>query len=231
MRASKNVLIVLAAGEGKRMGKPYPKMLIPLKGKPLLAWTLANLEACSAVDAVIVTVPPQWRELFGKKVKFSAFKKVVAVIGGGSERTDSTRNAMKVLPEGAAWIGIHDAARPFASCDLIFKCFSAARKTGGAILAVPSKDTVKFVRKGGLIERTIPRAQCWAAQTPQVFRRDIAEKLHGTKRAGDFTDDASIAEHLGYKVAIVPGSYENIKITTPEDLHSAELMIKRKKNA
>ena len=155
-------------------------------------------------------------------------KKVWAVIEGGKERTDSTRNGIQALPPEAGWVAIHDAARPFVTPGLMKHVFETAKKTGCAILAVPSKDTIKISGKsGGLIEKTIPRSRCWLAQTPQVFRRDIAEKIHRSSRGPQFTDDASIAESMGYRVTIVPSTYQNVKITTPEDLRLAELFLKK----
>ncbi len=231
MRAAKNIMIVLAAGEGKRMNRPYPKMLIPLRGKPLLHWTLANMERCAAVDQVIVTVPKKWRGLFEKKIPLRNYSKVSAWVNGGKERTDSTRNAMAALPDSCEVVGIHDAARPFVAGEHVKQCFEAAKRKGAAILAVPATDTIKVAAKNGsssqvTIERTVPRAQCWSAQTPQVFKRNIAETLHRKVRSGSFTDDASIAESLGYRVSIVPGSHENIKVTTPKDLIAAESFVK-----
>lgn len=209
------------------MGKKIPKMLLPVRGRPLLYWALKSLER-SPVDGILLAVPAQWRREFERKLKGWKFRKVLGLVNGGAERTDSTRNAVAALPSACEWVGIHDGARAFVTPREVKACFEGARKTGGAILAVPSKDTVKVAAPGGRIERTIPRERCWAAQTPQVFRRDIAQKLHAQPRGKGFTDDASIAEKLGYKVAIVPGSYENLKVTTPEDLAIAEIILKRR---
>ena len=223
------------------MGKKIPKMLIPVSGKPLIYWALRNLEECPSVHTIVLVVPPLHKKVFEKRVRQWRFRKVRAVVSGGKERTDSTRNALKAMPIECRWIGIHDGARAFVACELVRKCFEAAKKSGAAILAVPVKDTIKVARsrlkRGPIwIEETVPRRICWAAQTPQVFRRDIAEKIHGNRpplqyrRGFVFTDDASLAEAWGTKVAIVPGSYDNLKITTPEDLILAETFLKRKKN-
>ena len=226
--ASENALILLAAGSGKRMGRKIPKIFLPLAGRPLIYWSLRFLETCPTVHSIVAAVPPGLSETFRKKVSSWRFKKVSAVVEGGRERTDSTSNAVQALPAQAKWVGIHDAARPFVTPGLIHAVFNGAKKTGCAILAVPAKDTIKISRRSPpVIEKTVPRSQCWQAQTPQVFRRDIAEKIHVRRRAGSFTDDASIAESLGYQVALVPGSYENMKITTPEDLLTAERLLKK----
>lgn len=211
------------------MGGRTPKMLLPLRGKPILYWTLKFLEKCSAIQNIVLAVPPGLENFLRKKIRAWRFEKVHALISGGKERTDSTRNALKSVPEGARWVGIHDAARPFVSGALLGRLFREARRTGCAVPAVPSKDTVKISRAGGkFVKDTIPRDLCWLAQTPQVFRRDIAEKLHSKPRSASFTDDASIAESLGYKIALVMGSYDNIKVTVPEDLPLAERILRKR---
>ncbi len=211
------------------MGGTIPKMLLPLRGKPILHWTLQFLELCPFIDNIVLTSPPGLEAVFKKKIILSKFKKIHAVVPGGAERTDSTRNALQALPQATKWVGIHDAARPFVTSENLKEVFSAAKSTGCAVLAVPSKDTVKVAGKSGkFIKSTIPRKLCWLAQTPQVFRRDIAEKLHSKSRTAQFTDDASIAESLGYQVALVMGSYENIKITTWDDLPTAEKILKKR---
>ena len=202
------------------MGCRTPKMFLTLLGRPLLYWTIHFLEKCSAVHSIVLVVPPGTRQRFNSK-------KIHAVVAGGRERTDSTRHAMRALPQGAEWVGIHDAARPFVVAAEVARVFQAARVTGSAILSVPAKDTIK-VSKGRNIDKTLPRELCWLAQTPQVFRRDIAEKIHASARSKHFTDDASIAESLGYSVRLVRGSYENIKITTPEDLVLAEKILQKR---
>ncbi len=216
------------------MGKPIPKMLLKLCGKPLLYWTLKNLEKCSAVGAIVLVVPRSCLKKFENLVRSYRAKKVVRIVEGGKERVDSTRNALPWIPQECEWIGIHDGARPFVSPQLVESCFKGAHSTGAAILALPSKDTVKLVDGNSKIIRTIPRSQVWAAQTPQVFRRDILNKMYDSKKSlkGNnslFTDDSLLAESLGISVRVIPGSDENIKITTPLDLLLAEAIIKKRK--
>ena len=226
---------MLCAGLGKRMGATLPKMLIPIAKKPLLYWTLSRLEKCSTLHGIVLAVPSDYLEVFKKNILKWKLKKIIAVVPGGTERTDSTRNALKVIPSQYQIIGIHDGARPFVDSQLIQNCYAAAEKNGAAILAVPVKETIKVTLKNNMIQKTIPRHQCWAAQTPQVFKREIVEKIHGknfrsSQAKNIFTDDASIAESMGYPVKIVQGSYENIKVTTPEDLWVAERLVRRKQH-
>lgn len=235
MPQNRNALIVLCAGLGKRMGATLPKMLIPIAKKPLLYWTLSRLEKCSTLHGIVLAVPSDYLEVFKKNILKWKLKKIIAVVPGGTERTDSTRNALKVIPSQYQIIGIHDGARPFVDSQLIQNCYAAAEKNGAAILAVPVKETIKVTLKNNMIQKTIPRHQCWAAQTPQVFKREIVEKIHGknfrsSQAKNIFTDDASIAESMGYPVKIVQGSYENIKVTTPEDLWVAERLVRRKQH-
>jgi len=212
------------------MGGGTPKALRPLLNRPILHWTLRSLESCPSIHSIILVVPPGTESHFNSARFRKEHKKVYAAVAGGRERTDSTRLAMKALPRDADWVGIHDAARPFVTSAQLQAVFRAAKFTGCAILAVPSKDTVKIARQGAMkIDRTVPRERCWLAQTPQVFRRNIVEKLHAKRRKAKFTDDASIAESMGLAVTLVPGSYENIKITTPQDLELAQKILKKRR--
>jgi len=215
------------------MGAKRPKMLIPLLGRPLLYWALKNLERCPAVGCMVVVAPASHRRLFEKKIWEWNFGKVVSVVNGGKERADSARAALNAVPAGCEVLGIHDGARPFVSPLLVGRCFKSAKKFGAAILAVPSKDTIKVVGRGQTIQKTLPRDRCWSAQTPQVFRYSIARRIYQLRRnslkkrfSKIPTDDASLAESLGVPVRIVPGSYENIKITTPNDMILAETLLK-----
>lgn len=214
------------------MGNLVPKMLLPLCGKPLLYWTLKNLEHCSAVGAIVLAAPNSHIKKFEDLVRQARAKKVVRVVEGGKERVDSTVNALPWLPPECEWVGVHDGARPFVSAKNIEDCFKGALYTGAAILALPVKETVKMVNRKGEIKKTIPRSELWTAQTPQVFRRDILTRMYNFKRNkkidhSHFTDDSLLAESLGVLVKIVPGSDKNIKITAPLDLVLAETIIKR----
>lgn len=216
------------------MGSSQPKMLLEILGKPMLYWSLKVLEETSILDAIIVVAPKAYLAIFKSLIRSWNFKKVFKIVKGGKERVDSSRNALKVLPKECEWVGIHDGARAFVTAALIEKCFKAACKTGASILAVPAQDTIKVVQENLQIKRTIPRERSWLAQTPQVFRKDILEEMHNLdhphfqRNRSRYTDDASLAESLGYKVRIVPGSYENIKITTPKDLILAETILRER---
>jgi 2-C-methyl-D-erythritol 4-phosphate cytidylyltransferase len=149
----------------------------------------------------------------------AAVPKLGAPVAGGAERQDSVRAGLAALPPEVEWVAVHDAARPWVRPDDVSRVIRAARETGAAILAVPCADTVKRVKEGRVIE-TPPRNELWAAQTPQVFRRDWLEEAHAKAAAEGArgTDDASLVEALGLPVAVVPGDPSNRKVTTREDL-------------
>jgi 2-C-methyl-D-erythritol 4-phosphate cytidylyltransferase len=226
MGKNQRAVIVLCAGAGKRMGGKLPKMLLPLKGRPILFWTLKAIVETRLFGELAVTYPQGYVAEFKKAIR--PFARKVLLVPGGEERADSTRNALNVL-QPYDWVAIHDGARPFVPKALWLDLFKAAKKTGVAIPAVPVKDTVKRVNSKGLVEATLPRKTLVLVQTPQVLKRKAAWAIHSGKLVGEFTDDASMAEALGYKVQTVLGSYENIKITTPEDLLWAESFLKRRR--
>jgi 2-C-methyl-D-erythritol 4-phosphate cytidylyltransferase len=152
------------------------------------------------------------------------WSKVVGVCLGGERRQDSVSQGLKELKR-CDWVVIHDGARPFLTLDLIRDGLEAARGTGVATAAVPVKDTIKLGDDNEMVRETLHRQRLWAVQTPQVFRFDIITRAHG-QVTDEVTDDATLAERLGYEVKLYMGSYHNIKITTPEDLALAEIVVK-----
>jgi 2-C-methyl-D-erythritol 4-phosphate cytidylyltransferase len=160
-----------------------------------------------------------------KLVKAEGWSKVKDVVVGGKRRQDSVAEGLKRVKD-AEWVVIHDGARPLVTIDLIERGLAAAKATGAAVAAVPVKDTIKTVKKDEIVSQTLLRQNLRAVQTPQVFRLDIIQKAY-KDAAGDVTDDAALAEKAGYKVKLYMGSYDNIKITTPDDLAVAEALVKK----
>ncbi len=154
------------------------------------------------------------------------FKKVVGVIPGGKERQDSVRLALDMLPDSCNMVVVHDGVRPFITAELVESVLSAASTEGAAVAGVPVKDTIKEV-SSGIVIRTVPRERLWSVQTPQAFRTDLLREAHEKAHGEGFygTDDAALLERLGYSVAMVKGSFDNIKITTPEDMVFGEAII------
>ena len=223
-RMSKTGVVIVGAGSSRRMG--MDKVFMPLAEKPLLAWSVDVCQSCELVDQIVIVLNESKLNPGRKLVAEWGWSKVVEVCPGGDRRQDSVRQGLSKL-KGCDWVVIHDGARPFLTLGLIRDGLEAAEPTGIAVAAVPVKDTVKVGDSGMIVRGTLNRQELWAVQTPQVFSFDIITKAHEQIK-GDVTDDASMVEQLGYKVKLYMGSYDNIKITTPEDLALAELIIRKK---
>jgi 2-C-methyl-D-erythritol 4-phosphate cytidylyltransferase/2-C-methyl-D-erythritol 2,4-cyclodiphosphate synthase len=216
--------LVLAAGRGQRLGAGRPKALFPLAGKPLWARAADALAACRSVEWVLPVAPAEALEMFRAEVLTPrAREKFLAPIAGGTERQDSMWAGLEALPAEAEAVAVHDAARPLVSPDDVERVIEAADAHGAALLAVPTSDTIKRVRAGRVLE-TPPRKECFAAQTPQVFRVELLRRAMEAAREDGFqgTDDAQIVERSGAPVHVVVGQHSNIKITYPGDLAVAE---------
>lgn len=227
------VAIVPAAGAGKRLGLGINKAFVKLNGAPLLVHCLAMLEKTQMVRQAIVVLAPDEAEEGGKLL--ATYQKnyfpnlPFKIAQGGRERQDSVANALAAVPKDAEYIAVHDGARPFAGQEVFARTLAMAKKYGAAIAAVPVKNTIKVVDENGLVVDTPVRAALKAVQTPQIFRADLLRSAYAFLQAhpAAVTDDASVVELLGHKVAVAEGRYENIKVTTPEDLVLAEYFLKQ----
>ena len=218
--------IIVAAGSSRRMGG-VDKVLALLSGQPVLAWAIDVFQRCNLIDQMVVVVSEQNLERCRQLVTEQGWSKVTEICAGGERRQDSVMAGLSQLSH-CDWVVIHDGVRPLVTGDLIEHGIEAARETGAAVAAVPVTDTIKVAGDNRLVQQTPPRRSLWAVQTPQVFRFDIITEAY--HRAEDeVTDDASLVEQLGYKVKLYMGSYDNIKVTTPNDLALAELMLYRRK--
>jgi 2-C-methyl-D-erythritol 4-phosphate cytidylyltransferase len=200
------------------------KIFAAVAGKPVLWQVLQIFQGCSVVDQAVVVLNEASVERGLRLVEEGRFSKVVAVCAGGQRRQDSVAEGLKRL-DGCSWVVIHDGARPCLTVELVERGLEEARQTGAAIAAVPLKETVKVVDSEGVIASTPRRENLWAAQTPQIFRFDLITEAHRMVN-GEVTDDASLVEALGHKVKVYMGSYDNIKVTTPEDLALAETILR-----
>lgn len=214
--------IIAAGGEGRRLGAGKPKQLLDLGGRTLLEHSTAAFTEHPRVTDVIVVVP-SFTEVWPATpdiIQVSGAR----VVKGGARRQDSVANGFDEVPRGAEVVLVHDAARPFVTADLINRTIDAAITHGAAIPALQSRDTIKRVRKDGVVTGTIPRDEVYLAQTPQGFRRDVLAKAVAAGRSGvDATDEAMLAEHAGFAVHVVEGDPGNVKITTQEDLEAARM--------
>ena len=210
----KVAVIIAAGGSGKRMGRP--KQFLPLAGKAVVEWTIEVFRKIKVVGQIVLAVPEDDLE--------RAKNLGVTVVAGGEERGDSVKNGLKAISPDCDLVIIHDGARPLITPDIIEKAISEAKEYGAAIVGVPAKDTIKRVGDDLVIKDTVDRQALWQAQTPQIFKYEIITRAYAKKRSA--TDDAKLVEDLGIKVKMVMGSYENIKITTPEDLIVAEAILR-----
>lgn len=221
--------IVAAAGSSRRMGEVNKLMAPLLDGVPVLAWTLRALNEAELVDEIVVAVREEDLLSTGDLCKIYGISKPVKIVRGGDTRLDSVLAASLECREDAAFLAVHDGARPLASPALIDRTIALARRTNAAAPAVPVKDTVKLVRDGVVVS-TPPREELRAVQTPQVFEASLLRAaLQAVRDAGGaVTDDCAAVERLGKEVHLTEGDYENIKITTPEDLLLAAEILRRR---
>lgn len=208
-------------------GKNYRLIL----GKPVLAHTLGPFETCPFIDEICLVIRPDDRDYcVGEVVGRYGFKKVRCIVDGGNERQDSVALGLAAIKDGADIIVVHDGARPLVTTDIIEAAINKAASHGAAIAAMPVKDTIKEASMDGSVVRTLDRQSLWAVQTPQAFRTEIISRAHEAARKDGFygTDEAALVERLGISVSIVAGSYENVKITTDDDLLVVEAMLEKR---
>ena len=217
--------VIVAAGHSLRMGGG-DKIWVSLGGRPLLSHTVSIFQFCSAVDRIALVLSADRQKLGQSLIKGARFGKVSAICFGGEDRQQSVRAGLEALGP-CEWVVVHDGARPLVTTKLIEQGLLAARKTGAATSAVPVQDSIKLVNEESLVEKSLDRRRLWLIQTPQVFRYDLLMEAH---RAGagkpPAADDASLVERLGKPVRVYMGSYHNIKVTTPDDLLLAQMLLK-----
>jgi 2-C-methyl-D-erythritol 4-phosphate cytidylyltransferase len=213
--------VIVAAGRGERMGGT-DKMFAPLGGKPVLARAIDVFCQCQSVGQIVMVVAEENVERCRKLVAKVGWTKVSGVCAGGRRRQDSVAAGLSQLKD-CDWVIIHDGARPLVTEELINCGLAEAKETGAAVAAVPVTDTIKMAMDDMIVQGTPPRHSLWAVQTPQVFRYDIINEAYQRVTA-EVTDDASLVERLGHKVKLYMGSYDNIKITTPDDLAIARVL-------
>ena len=200
------------------------KIFAPLLGKPMVSYVLSVFDESPSVQRIVLVLSQRNLDRGRRLVESGRWSKVADVCEGGERRQDSVRAGLDRLND-VQWVIVHDGARPLIDADMIERGLEEARITGSAVAAVPVTDTVKTAGPDLLVSGTLPRHTLWAAQTPQVFRRDVLADAHG-RVTDDVTDDAAMVERLGGDVKLFLGSHRNIKVTTPEDLAVAETLMK-----
>jgi len=218
--------VVPAAGRSTRMGNAVNKQLLELAGRPVVEHALRALLAVP-VDGIVLVVTPGSEPDFTSALHGLIRSEKIIIVPGGADRGESVRQGLLALPAGVEMVVVHDGARPLVKPEHIRQTLEEAIRWGAATLAVPVKDTVKMAGPDNLVMKTLARELLWQIQTPQVFTMDLLLEAHRTAEREGYsgTDDAYLVERIGRPVKLVPGSYSNIKITTPEDLLLAQAIL------
>jgi 2-C-methyl-D-erythritol 4-phosphate cytidylyltransferase len=222
--------IIVAAGEGKRMGGPISKTFLPIAGRPLVLRTLDRFFSTRSVEKVVVVVAEKdirrGQELIQSDPNLR--HRPWLLQAGGASRQESVRHGLEKLGLDCEIVAIHDGARPFISAALIDRCVDEASRSGAAVIGVPVRDTIKVVSADHWVKATPARDTLWEIQTPQAFRKELIVEAHnwGRLQAIEATDDAMLVEQMGQPVFLLEGERTNIKITIPEDVLLAEALLR-----
>jgi len=218
----------VAAGDSRRMDG-LDKVFMPLGGMPLILHCLNAFEAAPEIQGIVLVLSESALERGETLVREHRLAKVETVVRGGARRQDSVANGLRILSE-CDFVIVHDGARPFVDRGLVSRALDAVAETGAASAAVPVKDTIKVAGPDMIVNETPDRRTLWAAQTPQAFRTATLRNAH-ERLTGDVTDDASMVEALGVPVKLFLGAYENLKVTTHDDVALAESILSARSNA
>jgi 2-C-methyl-D-erythritol 4-phosphate cytidylyltransferase len=217
--------IVVAGGSGSRMNTAVAKQFLLLNGKPVLMHTLEKFNACVLNPEIILVLNIHQHQYWEDLCEQYNFTVAHRLVKGGVQRFHSVHNGLKTI-KGNGIVAVHDAVRPLVSDNLILQSYQTAERSGTAVAAVQPTDSVRMIK--GEQTQALKREELFLIQTPQTFEVNALKKAYGADYRNDFTDDASVAEHAGQRIVIIPGSSENIKITFPQDLELAELLIQKK---
>lgn len=223
-----NIAIIAAAGSGIRMVSDRPKQFLPLAGIPIIIHTLKAFEQCDSIQEIVVVLSAEHSADFLSLATTYGLRKVARVVPGGATRAESVkRGLLSIRSATAEIVAVHDGVRPFVTPEEIDRTVAAAQKHGAAILVAPATDTIKQVNNGSVV-KTLERKNLRHALTPQCFRYDLLRRAYDAADVNDssLTDDSALVEQLGQTVAIVDGGSRNIKITTQEDLITAESIVR-----
>ncbi|MEK6902988.1 MAG: 2-C-methyl-D-erythritol 4-phosphate cytidylyltransferase [archaeon] len=227
--------ILLGGGSGTRMKNPVNKSFILLEGKPLIAYSLLAFQHHPEVNHIVVVIHKDWVQELMTWVNRFGITKINKIVEGGKERQDSVRNGLDVItqsnPKPTDIVLIHNAANPLITTELISECIRSAQQNHASVAAYRIKDTIKRVQSDGKIVETLQREELWGMQTPQCVEYELFLRAHlqAAKEGFYGTDDVQLVERLKVQPVVVDCGYENIKITTPEDLPFAEKILQKRK--
>lgn len=228
----KTSAIILAAGRGSRMKSNVPKQYMQINDKPVLYYSMSAFEGSDVDEIIVVTGAEEVEYCKNEIIEKYGFKKVSAVVCGGAERYNSVMNGLLAVSKDTDYVFIHDGARPCVTRKVIDNCYADVKKYGAAVAAVPVKDTIKIADEQGFAKLTPDRSSLWQIQTPQCFSYKLALSAYKTMisddNKGNITDDAMVIEkYTDVKVKLTMGEYNNIKITTPEDIAVVQADLER----
>ncbi len=225
-----NSVVIVSAGRGSRMKADINKQFLKLADKEVIAHTIDKFYKNENIGEIIVVIRKDEEEFFQKNIIDKYKYKDIKIAYGGSERQDSVYNGLKSVNKNCKIVLIHDGARPFVTDKIIENSIICAKENNCGVVGVPVKDTIKVINENSEVCETPNRSTLWAIQTPQVFNYSLIMEAHEKAKKDNYygTDDSMLMEHFGHNVKVVEGSYNNIKITTPEDLKIGEEILKDK---
>ena len=214
-----NAVIIVAGGKGLRMGADIPKQFLPIGGKPILMHTLERFHEYDENLQIVLVLPADQQDYWQQLCAEQSFTLPYTLANGGESRFHSVKNGLEKVDAAATLIGVHDGVRPFVSTEVIANCYKEAARTEAVIPVIDVFETVRHLLPDGTSE-TVPRSDYKLVQTPQVFNAKLLREAYRQPFSPQFTDDASVVEAYGHRITLVAGNRENIKITTPNDLHA-----------
>jgi 2-C-methyl-D-erythritol 4-phosphate cytidylyltransferase len=214
--------VIVAAGSSRRMG--FDKLFAPLRGKPVIAHSISAFESTDEIGEIVLVTRVEQKRRLGELIASEGWRKVSRVVEGGAERHLSVWSGLQAVSGNAAFVAIHDGARPLTSPAVIRQCLELARRNGAACVASPIPDTVKRASEDGMVAESVDRAGLWAMQTPQIFSTSIILQAYAAiVSAGELvTDEVSAVQRMGVNIALLRNDEWNFKVTIPRDLDLAE---------
>ena len=217
--------IIVAGGSGSRMRSAVPKQFLLLNGLPVLMHTINAFYKCQLKPHIIIVLPSDSHEYWNDLCKTHSFNIPYQLVDGGETRFHSVKNGLALIEDEQAIVAVHDAVRPLITCDIVDESFECAEKYGNAITAIKSRDSVRQIKDNRSV--SLVRDEIYLIQTPQTFQAAQLKLAYQQPYQPRFTDDASVVEQTGVNINLIGGSYQNIKITYPEDIAIAEFLLKQ----